>query len=150
MFFKRNDEEFRIQCAIVSWYEFNKRNIRFRMFANINGANLPKYKDRRGKVYSPEAAKLKRSGMAAGVADLQIMLPGGKSAWVEVKIPAKYGPSQKTGKKIVARPKGTQSDAQAAFEGDCIELGHPYFIVYSLDDFIKLANSGFKGVHKKV
>jgi hypothetical protein len=69
---------------------------------------------------SPQlAARMKAEGLRAGVADLCIMLPGGRTGWLELK-----------------NHKGRQSDAQLGFQTICYRLGHPYAVVRSLDDAI--------------
>ena len=67
------------------------------------------------------AARMKAEGLRAGVADLAIMLPGGRMAWLELK-----------------DGKGKQSDAQKGFEAICARLGHHYAVVRSLDEAITI------------
>lgn len=62
-------------------------------------------------------ARMKAEGLQAGVADLCIMLPGGKVAWLEMKA-----------------GKGRQSIAQKGFEAKCQRLGHPYALARTLDE----------------
>lgn len=57
-------------------------------------------------------------GVKAGVPDLQIILPGPKFIYVEVK-----------------DHKGVQSPKQKEFEAYCKEMGIPYYLVRSLDEF---------------
>jgi hypothetical protein len=64
-------------------------------------------------------SRMKAEGLTAGVADLAIMLPAGKVAWLELK----------------AR-RGRQSEAQKAFEAVCHQLGHPYAMARGLDEAI--------------
>jgi len=65
------------------------------------------------------AARMKAEGLRAGVADLCIMLPAGRTAWLELKT-----------------RKGVQSDAQKSFAAICKRLGHPYAVVRTLGDAI--------------
>lgn len=65
------------------------------------------------------AKKLKAEGVKAGVADLFVILPAGRVAWVEVK-----------------KPKGRQNAAQKEFQSMCDRLGHTYTVVHSLGEFI--------------
>ena len=65
------------------------------------------------------AARMKAEGLTAGVADLCVMLPGGKVGWLELKA-----------------AKGRQSPAQVAFEDICEVLGHPYATAHTLDGAI--------------
>ena len=65
-------------------------------------------------------ARMKAEGLQAGAADLCIMLPGGKAAWLELKTTT-----------------GRQSLAQKGFEAKCQRLGHPYALVRTLDEAIE-------------
>jgi len=65
------------------------------------------------------AARMKAEGLRAGVADLCVMLPGGKAAWLELKDGA-----------------GKQSAAQKNFEEICDRLGHDYAVARNLNDAI--------------
>jgi hypothetical protein len=65
------------------------------------------------------AARMRAEGLRAGVADLAIMLPGGRTGWLELK-----------------NSKGRQSDAQAGFEAICGRLGHGYAVARTLDEAI--------------
>lgn len=58
-------------------------------------------------------------GLLSGVSDLCVMLPDGKTLWVEVKT-----------------PKGRQSEEQKAFEAAALRLGHDYRVWRSLDDAV--------------
>ena len=62
---------------------------------------------------------MKAEGLQSGVADLCIMLPGGKVAWLELKT-----------------DKGRQSIAQKGFEAKCKRLDHPYALARTLDEAI--------------
>ena len=68
-------------------------------------------------------ARMKAEGMRAGVADLCIMMPGGRCAWLEMKT-----------------AKGRQSIAQKGFQAWCARLGHPYVLARSLEE----AETAFK------
>lgn len=57
-------------------------------------------------------------GVKAGVPDLQVILPGPKFIYVEVK-----------------DHKGQQSEKQKEFEAYCNKVGIPYYLVRSLDEF---------------
>ena len=67
------------------------------------------------------AAKMTKEGVRPGVADLCVLLPKGKTLWVEVK-----------------RPMGKQTQHQKDFEKKCKDLGHAYVVVHSLEDFIQV------------
>ena len=64
-------------------------------------------------------ARMKAEGLQSGVADLCVMLPGGKVAWLELKT-----------------DKGRQSIAQKGFEAKCKRLDHPYALARTLDEAI--------------
>jgi hypothetical protein len=70
------------------------------------------------------AARMKAEGLTAGVADLCIMLPGGKVGWLELKTAT-----------------GRQSEMQKTFELVCKELRHPYALVRTLDEAIAVLKS---------
>jgi len=63
------------------------------------------------------ARRMQAEGLTPGVADLCIMLPGGKVIWMELKT-----------------AKGRQSVPQKAFAKICQHLGHPYLMPRSLDE----------------
>ena len=65
------------------------------------------------------ASRLRAEGMMAGVADLCVLLPSARVAWIETKT-----------------TKGRQSFAQRGFEERCKRLGHTYTVVRSLDDAV--------------
>jgi hypothetical protein len=64
-----------------------------------------------------EAARLKWVGVLAGVLDLVLLLPSGRSAYWETKT-----------------PHGRLSDDQQAFIERLIALGHSWALVRSIDD----------------
>jgi hypothetical protein len=64
-------------------------------------------------------AKLRAEGLMAGVADLCIMLPAGKCAWLEMKA-----------------SRGRQSLLQKTFEARCRRLEHPYAVAKNLDEAV--------------
>ena len=65
------------------------------------------------------AGRLKAEGMMAGVADVCVLLPGARVAWMETKT-----------------ARGRQSYAQKGFEERCQRLGHHYRIVRTLQEAI--------------
>ncbi len=65
----------------------------------------------------PEAARLKWTGVLAGVPDLTLVLPGGYTAFWEVKT-----------------ANGRLSPAQHAMFERLAELGHPCRLIRSIDD----------------
>ena len=68
-----------------------------------------------------EAQRFKAEGVLAGVADLVVMLPQGKSIYIEMKI------------------KGNrQTDNQKDFQKKSIALGHTYAVCYTFEEFQKV------------
>jgi len=65
-----------------------------------------------------EAKKLKATGTMAGVADLTILLPNGKTIFVELKT--------ETGK---------QSEVQKIFESKVVNLNFDYYLIRSIEEF---------------
>jgi hypothetical protein len=63
------------------------------------------------------ARKLKAEGVRAGVADLQILLEQGRSAWIELKIKG-----------------GSLSPVQKSFRDVCHALGHPWAMAKTVDE----------------
>jgi hypothetical protein len=74
-----------------------------------------------GKRNPATAARMKAEGLMAGVADLCVMLPGGRVGWLELKT-----------------AKGVQSTAQEAFEDICDVFSHPYAVARDLDEAIAI------------
>lgn len=104
---KHKKEEHYLQCQIVNYLRTNG----FLVFAIANG----------GSRNAIEGANLKKEGVLAGVADLQVLLNNGKSLFLEVKT-----------------EKGKQQQTQKSFEDKCKELGHNYHVVRSVDDVINV------------
>ena len=67
------------------------------------------------------AASLRAEGMMAGVADTCIMLPEGRTLWLELK-----------------DIKGVQSDEQRGFEARCVRLSHVYRVAREFDEAIEI------------
>ena len=107
------EEEHRIQCACVRWFNLYFPNLRGRLFAVPNG----------GRRDAATAAKLKAEGVIAGVADL-ILLKSNKhfgALLIEMKT-----------------LKGRQRDSQKQWQNAVCSLGeYKYVVCRSLDDFIK-------------
>lgn len=83
---------------------------------------------------------LKQMGRMSGVSDLIVWIPGG-TLCIEVKRPASYRYSQRTGKQVIADRGGVQSDNQKAFEDRVNKIpGHHYIVVndvLQVADYIK-------------
>lgn len=104
---KHKKEEHYLQCQIVNYL----RASGYLVFAIANG----------GSRNAIEGANLKKEGVLAGVADLQVLLNNGKSLFLEVKT-----------------EKGKQQQTQKSFEDKCKELGHNYHVVRSVEDVINV------------
>jgi hypothetical protein len=60
-------------------------------------------------------------GVLPGFADLIVLLPNARTLFIEVKTPT-----------------GKQSPRQAKFEAEVIALGFEYYVVRTLDEFIRI------------
>jgi hypothetical protein len=107
---KRGDEEHKLQVMVVDYLTLTaKKDIYWFAIPNAGLRTL-----RMG-------ARMKREGLRSGIADLAIMLPGGRMAWLEMKT--------KTGR---------QSVEQKNFQQICLALGHPYAIARSFEEAEKI------------
>jgi hypothetical protein len=68
-----------------------------------------------------EAVKFKRIGVVAGVADIIVLLRGGRCVFLEVKT-----------------PHGRQSQRQKDFERRVNKLGFEYYVVRSVEEVMEL------------
>lgn len=109
--------ESKIQKTVVQYLRLELRHIGGIVYAVPNG-------DKRDEIV---AARLKQEGVLAGVADLHILLPGGKIVFVEMKT-----------------KKGVQSQNQKIFQSTVEELGFEYLIWRSIDDAISWVKSNFR------
>ena len=76
-----------------------------------------------------EAKRLKAEGVLAGVADLTILLPQGKSIYIEMKV------------------KGNrQTDNQKDFQKIAETLGHTYALFYSFEEFKDIIEKEIKKI----
>lgn len=100
------------------------RKIRIRIPFNINEA----------QEFFKIMSGLKKEGFLNGVADL-IVLYKGKCYFVEIKTPAEYKVSEKTGKRIIAKAGGTQSEEQKKFQQEVEKEGFPYVLIDSWKKF---------------
>ena len=98
-----------LQKAVLQHFEITKRR-GVKMFAVPNA----------GRRSLRMGARMKAEGLTAGVADLCIMLPLGRVAWLEMKT-----------------AKGRQSLPQKAFQADCMALGHPYCLARTFDQAVE-------------
>lgn len=100
--------ENQLQQQIIIWYKNNYQ---------IHGKGLIFSVPNGGSRHILEAKTLKSTGQMAGVSDLIILQPNGKTLFVEVKI-----------------EKGIQSEVQKIFEDKVRSLGFNYYLVRSLED----------------
>lgn len=106
--------EAHIQQQIVIWFT-NKYCLL------INEKRCLVYSVPNDSINAIESKRKKNTGMLKGVSDLVLLLPNGKSIFVEVK----FG-------------SNTQSDSQKEFQARVQLLGFEYWLVYSLEQFQKL------------
>ena len=108
-----SDEEHRIQCSCVRWFNLKHRKLKGRLFAVPNG----------GKRDALTGAKLKAEGVVAGVADLILLVPN-----------RFYGALLVEMKTLTGRQSKSQKDWEQIItsEGD-----YKYVVCHSLDDFIR-------------
>lgn len=110
-------EESNLQQACVKLFRLQYPNLI--IFAIPNG----------GSRNVIEAARLKREGVLAGVADLMILKPN--ESYYGLFIEMKIG-------------KGRQSESQISFEMYCIHHNYRYTIARSLDEFINIVENYLK------
>jgi len=79
-------------------------------------------------------AYLKREGLMTGASDL-VVVSNGKVYFVEIKTPTEYKISDKTGKKIIAKAGGVQSNEQKHFQSEVEKEGLPYILIDSHKKF---------------
>jgi hypothetical protein len=65
------------------------------------------------------AVKMKAEGVRSGIADVCVMLPGGRACWLEMKAPG-----------------GSLSPDQKVFRLRCERLGHGWAVARSVDEAI--------------
>lgn len=95
-----------LQTACVKWFRLQYPDLIIYAVPNGGSRNVR------------EAQRLKAEGVLAGVADLVVMLPQGKSIYIEMKV--KWN---------------KQTDNQKEFQKKAIELGHTYAVCYSFEEF---------------
>lgn len=110
---KPSDEEHRIQCSCVRWFNLKYRKLKGRLFAVPNG----------GKRDALTGAKLKAEGVVAGVADLILLVPN-----------RFYGALLVEMKTLTGRQSKSQKDWEQIITS---EGNYKYVVCHSLDDFIR-------------
>lgn len=99
------------QVALFHWirmYQDRIPELKY-VFAIPNGGMRPKKRNARGKLYSPEAERLRAEGVRPGVLDVQMPIPykGYHGLWIEMK----YG-------------KNDLTEEQSDFAKAMIHYGH--------------------------
>lgn len=110
---KKNHEESKLQIACVKWFDRNFNDTQAFLYSIPNG----------GKRKLTEAKILKAEGLRAGVSDLELILPGGLTVYIEMKT--------KTGR---------QSKEQKRFEQIVKSLGFNYYIARNKEQFKAIVN----------
>lgn len=104
-------QESSLQTACVRWFRCQYPNLIIYAVPNGGSRNVR------------EAQRLKAEGVLAGVADLVVMLPKGKSLYIEMKV------------------KGNrQTDNQKEFQKKAITLGYIYAVCYTFEEFCSIIN----------
>ena len=104
-----------LQTACVKWFRYQYPYLIIYAVPNGGSRNVR------------EAQRLKAEGVLAGVADLVIMFPQGKSLYIEMKV------------------KGNkQTDNQKEFQKIAETLGHTYAVCYSFDEFKEIIEKEMK------
>lgn len=112
---KRNQEEHKIQVAIVEYLDYALPPDAT-YWAVPNGGARPQFTTKSGRSFSLEGKRLKDEGVKSGVADLMILW-GGRLICMEVKT-----------------KKGRQSENQKEWEQTAILCGAVYRVVRNIDD----------------
>ena len=114
---KKSHSEDDLQISCVSWFDkfIQPKNPHLKLFAVPNG----------GKRNIIEAARFKKMGVRAGVADLVLL-----NGYFDI-VPETIFIELKT-------EKGKHSDNQKEFEAWCRKFGYRYITVRSLDGFMEL------------
>lgn len=106
---KRRDDEHKLQAAILDLIKIGKSH------PDIFAVAIPNAARRSLRM----GAKMKVEGLTPGAADLCILMPAGRSVWLELKT-----------------PKGVQSVNQKGFAARCRRLDHTYALARSIDEAI--------------
>jgi hypothetical protein len=104
--------EDQLQQQCIMWWHNSSRlsSLRKRLHCNNNNSH--------NRVAGNRA---KAMGVQPGVADLEFMMRGGKTCYIELK-----------------RPGGVQSRDQKEFEALCQVLGHEYHVIFTFEEFKRL------------
>lgn len=120
--------EDRLQAACITWFRLQYPQLRMLLFAVPNGGKREHrtVKTKNGYItYSPEAKKLKATGVIPGVADLIFLLSrqGYNNLLIEMKTPT-----------------GSQSPEQRDWQVKAEAAGSKYVVCRSVEEFIATIN----------
>ena len=105
-------QESTLQASCVRWFRHQYPHLIIYAVPNGGSRNVR------------EAQRLKSEGVLAGVADLVVLLPQGKSLYIEMKV------------------KGNcQTDNQKEFQKKVTSLGHTYAVCYTFEEFQKIVEN---------
>lgn len=109
-----------LQTACVKWFRLQHPDLVIYAVPNGGSRNVR------------EAQRLKAEGVLAGVADLVVLLPQGKSLYIEMKV------------------KGNkQTDNQKDFQKIAETLGHTYAVCYSFEEFQQVIENQIQKYQKE-
>ncbi len=116
--------EYTVQKQLFKWLELQHPTIL--ACSQVAGANLSR----------TASIKAKQAGYKAGFPDVQILKPmkGFHGLFIELKKPATYKRSSKTGKRIIDKPAGKPSDAQIEWIDDLIKEGYYACVCVGFDE----------------
>lgn len=120
-----NQDEHKLQCACVQWFNLQYRDLRGLLFAVPNGGARSK----------ATAGKLKAEGVVPGVSDLILLVPQWFTTWrgQEGCLFAGLCIEMKTA-------KGRQSPEQKEWQAKVKSKGYEYAVCRSLDEFMAVVN----------
>lgn len=96
-----------LQQYCVSWFRFAYPQLSGALFAIKNNSQN-----------AIQGAQDRAKGTLPGVSDLCLLLPGGLTMWIEMKL-----------------PNGAQGPVQTKWAATCAQLGHKYVICRSFEAF---------------
>lgn len=132
-----NQDEHKLQCACVQWFNIQHRDLRGLLFAVPNGGARSK----------ATAGKLKAEGVVPGVADLILLVPhlgfphiieGNADGMVSYVGTADLFCGLCIEMKTA---KGRQSPEQKAWQAIVEAKGYQYAVCHSLDEFMETINN---------
>lgn len=121
----KDNDEHKLQCSCVQWFNIQHRDLRGLLFAVPNGGARSK----------ATAGKLKAEGVVPGVADLILLVPQWFTTWREEQgcLFAGLCIEMKTA-------KGRQSPEQKEWQAKVESRGYRYAVCRSFDDFTHTVN----------